>query len=337
MAAPHSQHRRVFASLGAALLIAAASLPARAGAQGPARCSDDLHASITATGPDGRAYPTWHPPVHESGCYFGHEDGADPRTSRANPALPPFGYVAAQAGEQEPHEGFKVFVANAGTRSDEGKVAQADSRIVFHMGTSGIGRYATRLHSMMFDYRHADGRRVSLQGMADTGTAVGSTCDRPRRGGRDFSTVGCPDSYEIWTVRFLVMHPSDPYVGLDQSRAGLATSVAAFDPITTRVPGDDRRLLYTETYRNGATPNDPMSPLARYRGCDREAYDGPVYWNNARRPTTYYTDAYGRVQPSATALAPGLLKQEVSATPRSRVDAFKYRERFCHATVRAPN
>ncbi len=297
-------------------------------------CSKAIHDAITTTGPDGKKYPTWHPPVHASGCYFGHEHGADPRTSRANNALPPFGHIGALVGDNEPHEGFKIFVVHQGAQS-EGKRAPADSRVVFHMGTSGTGRYTTRLHSMMFDWRHPDGRRVSFQGMADTGDAVGSTCDSPRKGGRDFSTAGCDDPYEIWTARFRVMHPDDPYTALDQSRAAVALSVAAFDPITTRVPGDDRRVLYTEVYRNGPMASNPISPNARYRGCSREVYDGPVYFNNGGKPTVYWTDVYGRVARGGQ--APGLLRQEISATPKSNFIAFKFRQDFCDATVRSPN
>jgi hypothetical protein len=248
--------------------------------------------------------------------------------------MPAFGYVGAQIGDDEPHEGFKVFVVNRGTRF-EGKVALGDTRVVFHMGTSRIGRYNNRFHSVMFDSVRDDGARVSLQGMADTGEAAGSTCDRPRHGGRDFSTIDCVDPYEIWTVRFQVTHPDDPYNGVDQSRAAIVAAVAAFDPITTRVPGDDRRVLYTEVYRNGPQALNPTSPDATYRGCSREIYDGPIYLNNVGNPTEYWTDAFGRI--NASGEAPGLLRQEISASPRSSFIAFKFREDFCDATVRAPN
>jgi hypothetical protein len=171
--------------------------------------------------------------------------------------------------------------------------------------------------------------------MADTGEAVGSTCDHPRRGGRDFSTVGCDDPYEIWSVRFQVIHPEDRYSGIDESRAGIVVAVASIDPITTRVPGDDRRLLYTEVYRNAVQATNPTSPNARYRGCSREMYDGPVYFNNDGKASVYWTDVYGLVHLSGE--APGLLRQEISASPKSGFEAFKYREDFCDPTVRAPN
>src|SRR4051794_40576652 len=76
-------------------------------------CPAWVHDRYVTTGPDGRLYPTWHPPIDpEFGCLFGHEHGADPRSSRADPSLPAFGYAAALMGMQEPHQGFKVFVIN---------------------------------------------------------------------------------------------------------------------------------------------------------------------------------------------------------------------------------
>ncbi|MES4792641.1 MAG: hypothetical protein C4321_06300, partial [Chloroflexota bacterium] len=93
-----------------------------------------VHDRYVTTGPDGKTYPTWHPPVDpQYGCLFGHEHGADPRTSKADNTLPAFGYAAAQLGMTEPHAGFKVFVINAGDEF-EGRRSTADYRIVFHHG-----------------------------------------------------------------------------------------------------------------------------------------------------------------------------------------------------------
>lgn len=47
----------------------------------------EIHDSYFVYGPDGKKYPTWHPPVDPTtGCIFGHEHGRDPSTS----ALMPF-------------------------------------------------------------------------------------------------------------------------------------------------------------------------------------------------------------------------------------------------------
>jgi hypothetical protein len=39
----------------------------------------EIHDSYSVIGPDGKRYPTWHPPVDpKTGCKFGHEHGRDP-------------------------------------------------------------------------------------------------------------------------------------------------------------------------------------------------------------------------------------------------------------------
>jgi hypothetical protein len=52
----------------------------------PNACPKALHDTYFVIGPDGRKYPTWHPPSTidpDTGrlCYFGHEHGDDPRAS----------------------------------------------------------------------------------------------------------------------------------------------------------------------------------------------------------------------------------------------------------------
>lgn len=52
----------------------------------PNPCPKALHDSYYVVGPDGRKYPTWHPPSTidpDTGrlCYFGHEHGDDPRAA----------------------------------------------------------------------------------------------------------------------------------------------------------------------------------------------------------------------------------------------------------------
>lgn len=45
-------------------------------------CTKEIHDSYFVLGPDGKKYPTWHPPVHTnpngSKCTFGHEHGRNP-------------------------------------------------------------------------------------------------------------------------------------------------------------------------------------------------------------------------------------------------------------------
>jgi hypothetical protein len=295
------------------------------------------------TAPDGEQYPTWHPRVDpETGCLFGHEHGPDPRTARASQDMPAFGYAAAQMGMTEAHEGFKVFMLNSGDRADDGRILRADYRIVFHMGTAGTKRYSERHHSMIYDYVAQDGsgRYAHVQGMADTGPTNqnGSTCDSPRRGGKDFSTVGCPDAYEIWSFAFSIVHPSDPVQDPQHVRAYVSGAVAAFDPVLTRDPADNNRVVYTQTYRGDTDGHnkdvDPLSPRAYYQGCQREAYGGPNYWSNAGKPTDYYTDAMGMVQSGP---GPGRIKQQLSAVETRTNEIYKIRQDFCGNGIHAPN
>jgi hypothetical protein len=298
-------------------------------------CPTWVHDRYVTQGPDSKMYPTWHPPVDQQyGCTFGHEHGADPRTSNANNAMPPFGYAAAQMGMHEPHEGYKVFVINKGTHF-ENSTAQADYRIVFHMGTSGVGRYTQEFHSVQYDYVAGDGtgRYAHIYGLADTGAKVGSTCSVPRQGGRDFSTIGCNDSYEIWTFDFSLKYPGE-YTDAMHVRTYMSGSVAAFDPITTRDPADNSRLVYTQDYRLPQLGIDPLSTNASFLGCKREAYGGPNYWNNRGKATVYYTDVYGNIQPGP---GPGLIRQETSAVTSNTNELFKYRQDFCGNGIHTPN
>lgn len=299
-------------------------------------CPQSVHDQITTTGPDGKQYPTWHPPVDpQSGCLFGHEHGADPRTSAADNTMPAFGYVGALMGVDEPHPGFKVFIMPAGYQ-EAGKTSPADIRMVFHMGTSGVKRYTERFHSMEYDYvaRDGSGRSAHVYGMADTGTELGSTCSNPRKGGRDFSTLGCDDPYEIWSFKFQIMHPDDPYKGMLETRLAIGGAVAVFDPVTTRDPSDNNRLLYSQDVYRPGSGIPGTSPQATFQGCQREFYGGPVYSRNAGRPTVYYTDPMGQVYPGP---GPGLIMQEVSATTSDNNLIVKLRQDHCGNGIHAPN
>jgi hypothetical protein len=192
------------------------------------------------------------------------------------------------------------------------KAAPYSARLVFHMGTGGLGRYVTRHHSLEYAYRDSQGRSARVQGLADTGPTElnGSVCDSPRKGAKDFETLGCDfgSPYEIWNFTgFKVQHPADPFTGANEVRFAVLPSVAAFDPITTRDPADNTRLLYT------ADVKPHYAQFGPFLGCNREAYFGPVsWWNDAGREgatAVYFTDAFGRV-------GMGPLRQEVSMTPR---------------------
>lgn len=253
-------------------------------------CSQTTHDKYAVTGPNGKLYRTWHPARDESGCVFAHEHGDDPKTSFAKSTLPAFGYLGELAGDDEPHAGFKVFVANAGTVNDEGRRAIHNTRMVFHMGTGGVKRYVARHHSLMFDMTAGDGsgRYVHVQGMADTG-GVGSICANPRQGRTVMVTTGCQttSNYEIWEGTLKI-----------GDKVTVIGSFAAFDPILAMDPADLSRVVYTKDVVGGGP----------YYGCNRESYHGPIYWYNRGGATTYQTNVFGAIT------AGGPLKQEISAS-----------------------
>ncbi len=80
--------------------------------------------------------------------------------------------------------------------------------------------------------------------------------------------------YEIWAFRLRLA-----------DKAEVVASTAVFDPITTMNPANLAELHYTEQVFSG---------FSGLRGCDREAYHGPVYWYNRNDPEVFYTDAFGR-------------------------------------------
>ncbi|MBP7694052.1 MAG: hypothetical protein KA764_19170 [Anaerolineales bacterium] len=315
-------------------------------------CPASVHDRFVVTGPDGRLYRTWHAqtaPLDPANlslglCTFAHDHGDDPRTSLANAALPPFGYVGALAGHDEAHEGFKVFVANVGDVNDEGRVALGSSRIVFHMGTGGVKRYTMPHHSVLVDLVMPTGQYVHVQGMFDTARA-GSICDRDRSlndgnpandVGRTVVTLpgtGCDlgSLYEIWSGSMAIRRPDGSIA------ANVGSTVAVFDPITVMDPNDTTRLIYSaDAFRNR---RNEAPFMGTFDGCDREAYHSGAYWYNRQGATVYYTDAFGNPG--------GPLRQEISQHEQIGVDmsqradgnlnAFKYRKNHCSTGIGPKN
>jgi hypothetical protein len=293
---------------------------------GGTECPENVHDQYTALGPDGNEYPTWHPQIDPgAGCYFAHDHGDDPRTSNVNSELPAFGNVSALAGFNEPHVGFKVFVANAGDVNDEGRVMQVDSRIVFHMGTGGPGRFTRRFHSLEYDMESSSGHFVHIKGMADTGE-VGSICNRnaskPNRTVTLIPGTCEVDSlYEIWGIGFTIRDG-------DRSKATALVATAVFDPITIMDPGNLDAYVSSDDYFSMGAP---------HFSCDREAYHGPVYWRNAGGPTEYRTDAYGNIEPDGAFLQRVSAHNQIGILFSNDQGQFKLRRSHCAPGLAAPN
>ncbi len=138
---------------------------------GPAECSTAIHDRYSTVGPDGKRYPTWHPPVDPlSGCSFGHEHGRDPRGSALYRDVGdlPFGYAneqldAANLGlrRHEDHVGHKIEWENdirLGSSGGAGAVIdlRCDVLTKLHEGTHSKDAFTNNLHELSYHIRCSD-------------------------------------------------------------------------------------------------------------------------------------------------------------------------------------
>jgi len=308
-------------------------------------CSAATHDQWTVDGGDGFRYRTWHPQTDPSGCIYAHEHGDNPALIQdgdiaASPVR--FGYIGRRHpmpgepnGHEEAHEGFKVFIANRGDVSDEGRVNRVFSRSVFHMGTGGPRRFNMPHHSAEIRVVHPEfGLQAFTQLMMNTG-GVGAVCDaRAPAPVKDVVQLNQPcrlnSAYEIWSTEQSVR-----FQGREIYRA-FATP-AVFDPISVFNPANPTELVYAWDPRVSAIRNFD-DDWSINRGCDRESYAQPGIWHNARGRTTYTTDAMGQ---EVAATDPLALVQVISASESVSAPAttdglhqFKMRRNFCQQRSR---
>lgn len=296
------------ATIGPTVTVSPSVIPTVIAPEIGEECPAWLHDSHVAIGDDGKSYPTWHPHIDQTyGCYYSHEHGDEPVTASMT-ASPPFGYIASVAKINEPHAGFKVYTLECGEQGDNG-ASQIEAIAWQHMGTSGVGRYRNPFHSLHLIIRSCDGSwQANVQGLADygVGTEIGSVCDSERKGGRDFSTIGCVEAgspelaYEIWNPGVLsIIDPDDPYTGLFQQLGYFVFIPASFDPVTTVNPNDLDEVVYTVDI---VFPGmyDPFGSDSPFVGKKREAYFGPNSIINSGGESQYTTDVYGNIVPPGT-------------------------------------
>lgn len=148
-------------------------------------CTQQDHLRYTAPGPDGKLYPTWHPPVDPvTGCHFGHEHGTDPSTSPLDSLGPIlFGYVNEQAmggpnfHRLEDHVGHKIEVANAVPFNPSGGKGggsiTCDVIAKLHQGTHSADAFTNNLHEQVTRVSCNNGLRFELQLLSAIGAAGG--------------------------------------------------------------------------------------------------------------------------------------------------------------------
>ena len=139
-------------------------------------CTQAVHDQYAVTGPDGKRYPTWHPPVDPAtGCTFGHEHGRDPHGSALYPLVGdvPFGVanealLAWQPGSMrhEDHVGHKIEWENNvqlhysvnGARVPFG--VYCDWLAKLHQGTHSPDALVNNTHEIYYAVRCTDGTMI---------------------------------------------------------------------------------------------------------------------------------------------------------------------------------
>ncbi len=149
-------------------------------------CSKAMHDRYAVVGPDGKLYPTWHPPVDPaSGCRFGHEHGRDPRGSTlySTTGAIPFGLANEALDTWDPsgmrhedHVGHKIEWENGVQlqRSENGqRVAigvTCDFLTKIHQGTYSRDAFTNNLHELAYHVRCSDGTELHATIMVAFGT-----------------------------------------------------------------------------------------------------------------------------------------------------------------------
>jgi hypothetical protein len=240
----------------------------------------------------GRTWATWHPPRDPRyGCAFGHEHGSNPRAFRhfRRTGMPAFGPIGTFAGSDEPHAGFKLFVANEDRNGHAWMV-------VLHQGSGSPRRGTVRHHSLEAWLFRNRGRRLvaHTRTMADFGEAV-PNCRGARRSAtmRLLPSPHCKNVYEEWATVVDVggVFNARPAFGIDNA-------ITQFDP------ADPERIVFNK--RRACGPHDPAGWDAYCKG-DKRALFHPQWVVRNRGRSRFRTDAYGR-------RAPGGLLQVVASS-----------------------
>ncbi len=159
-------------------------------------CSAAIHDQYAVIGPDGKKYPTWHPPTDPAtGCNFGHEHGRDPRGSKLYWTVGPIplGYANEQLdiwdpslSRHEDHVGHKFEWENdVRMRLADGVASEVfevtcDVLTKLHQGTHSPDAFVNNLHELVYHIRCSDGTEMHLTMMAAIGTPgeFVRSCDR---------------------------------------------------------------------------------------------------------------------------------------------------------------
>jgi hypothetical protein len=157
-------------------------------------CTKEQHDAYAVLGPDGKVYPTWHPPTGPGGCSFGHEHGRDPQGSDLYGETEglPFGFANEMLAISDPanprdedHFGHKVEWENDIDLEFRGAgsaifTVKCDVLTKFHQGTHSKDAFTNNVHELVYHIRCDNGGRMGITML----TAIGRpgefvrSCDR---------------------------------------------------------------------------------------------------------------------------------------------------------------
>lgn len=147
-------------------------------------CTQAQHDAYSVIGPDGKRYPTWHPPTGPNGCTFGHEHGHDPSGSNlyadiqalyggvlfgyANETLDAWNAVnnITTGMRHEDHVGHKIEWANNITVYESTTTGGANRRALavtcdffmkIHQGTHSKDAFTNNMHELLYAMQCHDG------------------------------------------------------------------------------------------------------------------------------------------------------------------------------------
>jgi len=147
-------------------------------------CTQAQHDAYSVVGPDGKRYPTWHPPTGPGGCTFGHEHGHDPSGSNlyadiqalyggvlfgyANETLDAWNSVnnITTGMRHEDHVGHKIEWANNITVYESTTTGGANRRALavtcdffmkIHQGTHSKDAFTNNMHELLYAMQCHDG------------------------------------------------------------------------------------------------------------------------------------------------------------------------------------
>lgn len=147
-------------------------------------CPLEVHNQYRTLGPDGKLYPTWHPPVDPAtGCSFGHEHGRDPHGSNLYGRVGdiPFGYANEVLDTWDPngrrhedHVGHKIEWENDVPMSLEGIANEVldlrcDIMTKLHQGTHSKDAFTNNLHELVYHIRCSEGTEMHVTIMSPIG------------------------------------------------------------------------------------------------------------------------------------------------------------------------